>query len=136
MPALQLVYEVVAGVKEGEKVESFSDLSDETAYAAGVQIAADVRQIFSIATRKQLAAQHARSQDARTTFRPFPPAVVFVHVANLQTSVVETVQGAGAASQIANMSSKIAMRVSKWSAKRFSGNPELMDWAGVTDCFV
>ncbi|KAL8434141.1 hypothetical protein ACSSS7_003381 [Eimeria intestinalis] len=120
IPAYQLVYQITARVREGErKVESFSDLSDHAAYAAGVQIAADVRQIFAVATRKQLLSSVAKSQgdpnsSSTTTttnsMQPSAPPLVFVHVVHLQTQVIDAPIENSVASQLASMSTKLAMK--------------------------
>ncbi|CDI85587.1 hypothetical protein, conserved [Eimeria praecox] len=129
LPAVQLVYEILVKVRGGEEVQSFGDLSEEVAYAAGVQIAADVRQLFKTATRRQLLAAEARaSGDPGSS--PLAPPVIFIHVTRLHTQVLETPQEVGVAGQLANFSSKLAMKVSRWSAKKFSPNPELIDIAG------
>lgn len=127
---MQLLYEVVVRVKEGGKVTSFSDLDDDTAYAAGVQIAADVRQLIAAATRRRMLSLQARTQSDATPFSPSPPPLVFVHVVKLRTQTTETVPETGMASQLANLSNKLATRVSRWSAKRFSHNPDLIERAG------
>lgn len=126
---MQLVYELVVKVRGGEELQSFGDLSDEVAYAAGVQIAADVRQLFKAATRRQLLATEARA-NGEPSLSPLPPPLVFVHVTQLHTQVIETPQEVGVASQLASFSSKLATKVSRWSAKRFSQNPEVIEMAG------
>ncbi|KAL8450487.1 hypothetical protein Emag_003177 [Eimeria magna] len=131
IPAYQLVYQVTARVREGErKVESFLDLSDHAAYAAGVQIAADVRQIFAVATRKQLLSLAGKTQGDPTPIQPAVPPLVFVHLVHLQTQTVDGPLENSVASQLASMSSKLAMKVTRWSAKRFSPNPELVEREG------
>lgn len=130
-PAVQLVYELIVKVRGGEELQSLAQLSDEVAYAAGVQIAADVRQLFRAATQQQLLAAEARA-NGESGWPPLPPPIVFVHVTQLHTQVVETRQEVGVASQLASFSSKLATKVGRWSAKKFSQNPELIDVAGKT----
>lgn len=130
IPAIQLVYEVVAKIKEGKKVEEVADLPDDLAYAAGVQIAADVRQAFAAATRRQLLAIHpGPGMDAKELL-PSPPPIAFVHILKMHTITQAGNQNRGVASQLADMSSKLATKLSRWSAKRFSRNPELIDREG------
>ncbi|CDJ46068.1 hypothetical protein, conserved [Eimeria brunetti] len=129
LPAVQLVYEVIVKVRGGEEVQSFGEMSEEVAYAAGVQIAADVRQLFKAATRRQLLATEARA-NGDSSVSPLPPPLVFVHVTQLHTQVLEAPQEVGVASQLASFSSKLATKVSRWSAKKFSQNPELIEIAG------
>lgn len=129
LPAIQLAYEVIAKVREGEKVLSSGDLSDETAYAAGMQMAVDIRKLLTAATRQQLLAAEARLKGEPNSL-PLPPPLIFLHVTQVHTQVVETPQEASVAAQLASFSSKLATKVSRWSAKKFSQNPELIDIAG------
>ncbi|KAL8272494.1 hypothetical protein Esti_003617 [Eimeria stiedai] len=131
IPAYQLVYQVTARVREGErKVESFSDLSGPAAYAAGVQIAADLRQIFAVATRKQLLSLAGKKQGDLTPISPAAPPLVFVYLMHLQTQTIDGPLETSVASQLASMGSKLATKVTRWSAKRFSPNPELIEREG------
>lgn len=129
MPALQLVYEIVVKVKEGEQVHSLSAISDDAAYAAGVQIGADMRRLFAAATRRQLAFVHSKASGDPGSLPPVAPPLVFVHIAQMRTQVVKPTTENGMASQLANLSTKLALKISRWSAKRFAANPELVDIA-------